>query len=95
MTAFAEVSLDRQGAEHLAAFEARAVADAGRHLNLDGIAGGAAGTSWSWGANATECWITENMGATSLHIYNKTTGATVSLTDTTAGYWKAFLVASA
>ena len=29
LTAFAEVSLDRQGAEHLAAFEARAVADAG------------------------------------------------------------------
>ena len=27
LTAFAEVSLDRQGAEHLAAFEARAVAD--------------------------------------------------------------------
>ena len=29
LTAFAEVSLDKQGAEHLAAFEARAVADAG------------------------------------------------------------------
>jgi len=29
LTAFAEVSLDRQGAEHVAAFEARAVADAG------------------------------------------------------------------
>ncbi|MEP7295947.1 MAG: Lrp/AsnC family transcriptional regulator [Burkholderiales bacterium] len=29
LTAFAEVSLDAQGAEHLAAFEARAVADAG------------------------------------------------------------------
>jgi DNA-binding Lrp family transcriptional regulator len=29
LTAFAEVSLDRQGAEHLAAFEARAVVDAG------------------------------------------------------------------
>jgi len=29
LTAFAEVSLDRQGAEHLAAFEARAVGDAG------------------------------------------------------------------
>jgi DNA-binding Lrp family transcriptional regulator len=29
LTAFAEVSLDVQGAEHLAAFEARAVADAG------------------------------------------------------------------
>jgi DNA-binding Lrp family transcriptional regulator len=28
LTAFAEVSLDRQGAEHLAAFEKRAVADA-------------------------------------------------------------------
>ncbi|MES1162221.1 MAG: Lrp/AsnC family transcriptional regulator, partial [Rhizobacter sp.] len=28
LTAFAEVSLDKQGAEHLAAFEARAVADA-------------------------------------------------------------------
>ena len=28
LTAFAEVSLDRQGAEHLAAFEARAVAEA-------------------------------------------------------------------
>ena len=29
LTAFAEVSLDKQGAEHLAAFEARAVVDAG------------------------------------------------------------------
>ena len=27
LTAFAEITLDRQGAEHLAAFEARAVAD--------------------------------------------------------------------
>ena len=27
LTAFAEVSLDRQGAEHIAAFEARAIAD--------------------------------------------------------------------
>jgi len=29
LTAFAQISLDRQGAEHIAAFEARAVADAG------------------------------------------------------------------
>src|SRR5688572_2045807 len=29
LTAIAEVTLDRQGAEHLAAFEERAVADAG------------------------------------------------------------------
>src|SRR5688572_7318209 len=29
LTALAEVTLDRQGAEHLAAFEARAVAEAG------------------------------------------------------------------
>ena len=64
-------------------------------INLGGIQGGSLGASFSWGANATLCWITEYHSATFLNIFNKTTGATVSLTGTTAGYWKAFLVASA